>query len=250
MDDQSFRLGDHGRYTAYLSMIYSAIKDNWNRVRLMHDVAHGIYASTLQGDYRERLISGGEFFPFDPSLWESMQSESHIVGMIKSWAVITLECLANHQIAEMAGNTLLATFAIEYAPQITDRLKICKSAQSELAKKMLILSGRLKRKPNDELAKIVEIADSIAEIRNSIVHDKPYRLVYEFDEDVDVTHYKSRGTTESTTHRFCSLPAFYDQCDLLKNFIVEQHPSIVDSFDFQFGSLNVSAKPLSESSAV
>ena len=202
-------------------MIYSAIEDNWNRVKLMHDVAHGMYATTLQGDYRERLVSSGEFFPFDSTVWESMQSESHIVGMIKSWAVVTLECLANHQLAEVAGSTVLATFAIEYAPQITGRLKIFKSAQSELAKIMLILSDKLDRKPDEELTKIVETADTIAEIRNSIVHDKPFRLTYQFDEDVEVTHFRSRGNADGETHCYCSLSDFYGQCDLLKNFIVK-----------------------------
>ena len=109
----------------------------------MHSVAREFLDKTHGSEFRHRIISRGDPFPFDLVAHEAMENESHIVGMLMAWSVITLESLVNHALAEAINNKASAIMAIEYPGQITDKLRIGRSARSELAKKLIILSDTL-----------------------------------------------------------------------------------------------------------
>lgn len=200
-------------------MIHSSIKDNWMRVEVMHSVAKAYYQSTHSSEFRERMINGGQTFPFDVAQYEKMEKESCIVGMVMAWSVITIESLVNHALAERLNNRTSAIMAIEYPRQITDKLKIAKSTRSELAKKLVILAD------SDESNKeYTLLADELSEKRNLIVHDKPFDLLDYGDGNVDVTYFKSRGDSLGKLPRYGDLVKFYGKCDSVKDYVASISP--------------------------
>jgi hypothetical protein len=84
------------------------------------------------------MIRRGDTFPFDVQLFDEMERESCIVGMVMAWSVVALESLVNHAIAETLNNRICAIMVIEYPTQVTDKLKMAKCPKSELAKKIFI----------------------------------------------------------------------------------------------------------------
>jgi len=179
----------------------------------MHSVAQTYYLATHDSDFRERMINGGNPFPFDVAKYDTMEKESCIVGMVMAWSVITLESLVNHSLAERLNNKTSAIMAIEYPRQITDKLKIAKSARSELAKKLVILADC-----DEQDAQYISLADELSETRNLIVHDKPFELIDHGDGEVEITHFRSRGGKPEKRHRYGHLCDFYEKCDKVKNY--------------------------------
>ena len=215
--------------------IYSAVNDNWTRVALMHSVARDLYASTANTDFRNRITGNGDAFPFDTNAYSTIENESRIVGMVMAWSVITLESLVYHQLAEELDNMVLATMAIEYPAQVTDKLNIGRSARSELAKKLVILSGHL-QPAGPSLLTAIKVADALADKRNMIVHDKPYRYTDRGDGDIVIEGFRSRGDSESATLRFDDLTSFYADCDSVKRYVYEASSEPIDC-DVDFTSL-------------
>lgn len=203
-------------------MIHSSIQDNWLRVEIMHSVAQTYYLATNDSDFRERMINRGNPFPFDAVKYNTMEKESCIVGMVMAWSVITLESYVNHAIAERLNNQTSAIMAIEFPRQITDNLKIGKSSKSELAKKLIILADDDKQ--NSEY---VSMADELAQIRNLIVHDKPFKLIEHEDGEVEITHFRSRGDNSELQYRFEHLSDFYRKCDEIRNYVDSISPVVV-----------------------
>jgi len=194
-------------------LIHSSIQDNWMRVEIMHSVAHKYYLSTHNSDFRARIIKNGNPMPFDATKYNTMEKESSIVGMVMAWSVITLESFVNHSLAERLNNKTSAIMAIEYPSQITDKLKIAKSAKTELAKKLVILADCDKQN-----LQCISLADELSETRNLIVHDKPFELIDHGDGEVEITHFKSRGDNPVKQHRYEHLRDFYEKCDKVKNY--------------------------------
>jgi len=201
--------------TLRYQMIYSSIKDNWMRVEIMHSVAQSYYEATNDSDFRNRIIKGKSPFPFDCVQHGVMEKESCIVGMVMVWSVITLESLVNHSLAEILNNRTSAIMAIEYPRQVTDKLKIAKSARSELSKKLVILSDGDERN-----LEYLSLADKLYETRNQIVHDKPFDLMDFGDGEVEITHFRSRGGTLEHQLRYEDLGKFYGECDQIKNYVL------------------------------
>lgn len=214
-------------------MIHSSIQDNWMRVEIMHSVAQSYYLATNDSDFRERMINRGDLFPFDAVKYNTMEKESCIVGMVMAWSVITLESYVNHAIAERLNNQTSAIMAIEYPRQITDKLKIGKSAKSELAKKLIILADGDK-----QFSEYISVADELSEIRNEIVHDKPFELLEYEDGEVEVTHFRSRGYNSETRHRFEHLSNFYEKCEKIRSYVASITPaSAAGTSEMSFANL-------------
>ena len=219
-------------------MIHSSVEDNWLRVALMHGIARDIYASTQGTEFRERITSGGEIFPFDVSMFDSMESESRIVGMVMAWSVVTLESLVNHQLAATLNNKVLATMAIEYPSQVTDKLKLSKSARSELAKKLIILMDGTEQTAELSGKQLVDLADKLADTRNRIVHDKPFSLIDNGDGDVEIQWFRSREGSQHEPIRYGDLPDFYTDCDTIKDCILKTKDfDALTACKIEFGSL-------------
>ena len=189
----------------------------------MHSVAQTYYLETHDSDFRGRIIKGGESFPFDAWKYDTMEKESCIVGMVMAWSVIMLESLVNHSLAERLNNMTLAIMAIEYPNLITEKLKIAKSARSELAKKLVILADNDKQ--NDQY---ISLADELSNIRNLIVHDKPFELVDFGDGGIEIAHFRSRGDALEKTPRYDNLADFYEKCEKIKNYVTSISPMPIE----------------------
>ena len=172
-------------------MIYSGVTDNWDRVRILHDIAKDYYAMTKDSKHRKHQLNQSDEFYFNLEDSMLMDKEACIVGMIIVWSTITIESLVNHAIAETSDNKETAIEAIEHP----ENLNIWKKTGSSLAKKLLILSnGKISDKS------ILTAADDISNLRNDIVHDKPIEYIDIGKDDVEVHHYRSRGKSETKWH--------------------------------------------------
>lgn len=218
-----------------LLLIYSSVNDNWTRVALMHSIARDLYASTANTDFRDRITGNGDAFPFDANAYTTIENESTIVGMVMAWSVVTLEALVNHQLAEQLGNMVLATMAIEYPAQVTDKLKISRTARSELAKKLIVLSGELQAAGPD-LTAAIALADALADKRNMIIHDKPFRYTDRGDGHIVIDYFRSRGDSKLANLRFVDLTKFYANCDSVKRYVSKVSSEPIDC-DVEFSSL-------------
>lgn len=197
--------------------MYSAVNDNWVRVKIMHLVAREFLDETRGSEFRRRIIDGGNVFPFDATAYDSIEKESHIVSMLMAWSVSTLESLINHALAEGIKNKASAVMAIEYPRQVTDRLKVGKSARSEFARKLIILSNIFE--PDNE---ILQLCDELADIRNKAVHDKLFDYIDFGDGDVEIDYYRSRGENDSETLRYDMLVPFFRKCDRVMDYILSK----------------------------
>ncbi len=141
----------------------------------MHSLARDLYSETAASTARASILGSGPFC-FDVGVYSTMQNEYRMVGMVMAWSVVTLETIANHQIASLINNKLLATVAIEYPQTVVEKLKIGQNVRSELAKKLIILAGNYGKLESPDGTSLVPLAESLADARNRIVHDKPYAL--------------------------------------------------------------------------
>lgn len=212
-------------------MVLSAVSDNWARVKIVHAVARGFLDETLGSDFRRRTVGKGDVFPFDVAAHDSMEKESQIVGMLMAWSVITLESLVNHALAEAINNKASAVMAIEYPSQVTEKLKIGRSARSELAKKLIILSNTFES--DNEM---LQLCDELADIRNAVVHDKPFDYIDLGDGDVAINYFRSRGEATEEIVRYDSLVPFFRKCDRLVGYILRKTASF-ENGELSFSSL-------------
>jgi predicted nuclease of predicted toxin-antitoxin system len=201
-------------------MIHSSIQDNWFRVDVIHAIARDLFLQVKNEDFRKRMLCNGEPFPFSPADFEAMEKEACIVGMVKAWAVVAIESLTNHFLAETINNALLVSVAIEYPKQILDKLKISKMPKSDLGRKLLIYSNS-----REDAAPIIAVADDISDVRNSIVHDKPFEIINLENGDVKIVNLGTRGNETYERHNYESLEAFFDKCDRISNYLYSTHPS-------------------------
>jgi hypothetical protein len=214
-------------------LIYSAVNDNWARVKIMHSVAREFLDETRGSEFRRYIIGGGDIFSFDAAAHDSMEKESQIVGMLMAWSVITLESLVNHTLAETINNKVSAVMAIEYSSQVTEKLKIGKSARSDLARKLIILSNTFE--PDSE---ILQLCDELSGIRNTVVHDKPFDYIDFGDGNVEIDYYRSRGESDGQTLRYDALVSFFRKCDRVLDYILgKTNNSPFESGERSFSSL-------------
>lgn len=199
-------------------MIYSGIQDNWTSLVIMHSVARNYFESTRGTEYRGNILGGEGPFPFDCQMYDSMTKESCIVGMVMVWAMVTLETLVNHTIAEkFVGHGVskdLVAQMIETPKQITCKAKL--KVKSDLAHKIYIAGSQLCLDTD-----ILVLADKLSFVRNSIVHDKPFNLVSHPDGDVEVEWYNSKD--EPRSYRYDDLEWYFDECDKIVEYISELH---------------------------
>ena len=217
-------------------MIYSATNDNWQRVVLMHSIARDLYRQTAGTDFRNRMVSGGETFPFDPTAYATLESESRIIGMTMAWSVVTLESLANLQLAHLINDKQLASSSIRNPRQVVKDLSICNSKGSELRLKLFILQNQSNSTTLDAQS-LAPIADSLANQRNQILHDKPFLLTDHGDGNVEFEEYSDSNASDRPVLRYDNLPDWYSNCDSIAKGILLAEPNMVYT-DVEFATLN------------
>ena len=190
-------------------MVLSAVKDNWQRVELMHSVVYEYFKETEDSDFRNRSI-----FPYSLSKSQSMQKESSLVGMVMAWAVVAIESLINHALAEKIKDRELAVKAIGNPKKVLKELTLDFNPESKLGTKVMILDFEY----NYE---IVNHAEKISSMRNTIIHDKPYDYC-DNKGDVEIKYYKVSDKVDSNTHRYEDLKDFFISCDAIKKYIEEK----------------------------
>lgn len=217
-------------------MIYSAINDNWERVKILHAVAYEFLDETRGSDFRRRRIGAGNIFPFDVAAHDSIEKESQIVEMLMAWSVTTLESLVNHALAEAIKNKASAVMAIEYPSLVTEKLKISKSFKSELSKKVIILSNTFEL--DSEVFEVLKLCDELAEIRNSVIHDKPFDYYDLGDGNFEINYFRARGENDGKTVRYDALVPFFRKCDWIVDYILSHAGnSLCESDELSFSSL-------------
>ena len=192
------------------SVIHSSSIDNWHRIKIMHSIASDLYQITRESKFRNRKNDMSEGFYFDAKAFDTMQKESCIVEMIMAWCAITLESQVNHAIAATESDVKKVINAIEYPKGATP----IKGARSELAKKLSILSGF-----DSAGAALISFANDISDVRNEIVHDKPFELLDRGDGDVEVRHFRRRGNSDGKRYMFEDLCKHYEKCQKICDFI-------------------------------
>jgi hypothetical protein len=199
----------------------------------MHAVAREFLDETRGSDFRRRIIGAGDVFPFDVAAHNSMTKESQIVGMLMAWSVITLESLVNHALAEAIKNKASAVMAIEYPSQVTEKLKIGKSAKSELSRKVVILSNSFE--PDSE---VLQLCDELANTRNAVIHDKPFDFHDLGDGDIELNYFRSRGESDHEIFRYDTLVPFFRKCDLIVEYILRHAENgLFERGEISFSSL-------------
>lgn len=191
-------------------MIHSGVIDNWMRVEMMHAIAKDYYEKTRDSEFRNYMINPSGHLFFDLEKYGLMEKESCIVGMVIAWSVITLESLINHAIAETTTDESVAIEAIEFP----NKIKMANGARSALAKKMLILSKGYISETN-----LIKLADQISDMRNEIVHDKPFAYFDRGDGDIEIRYYRERGNSDGKQYRYEDLKEFNIHCQEICDFI-------------------------------
>lgn len=191
-------------------MIHSSAVDNWERIELMHSIAKGYYELTKESPYRRVGNNISEKFCFDSNVFLTVNKESMIVEIIIAWCVITLESQVNHAIAATEADRTTAVTAIEYPHNIIKS----KFPKSGLAKKISILA-----KIDPEVIKIATLADELSDMRNLIVHDKPFEIIDHPNGEVSVDYFRQRGDLDGSRYTFDDLKLFYDKCQLICDLI-------------------------------
>lgn len=202
-------------------MIHSSIGDNWFRLETIHGIARNLYEATAHSDHRDRQLNGAYPFPFSLEVFDRIQLEKSIVGMVITWSAITLEAILNHAIAEKFNSRLAATQAIENPAKFLQDFKIKLprgGRQSELARKVIILSDCLE----PDLG-IIDDANVIADRRNQIVHDKPFYFYQRDEDDFEQWSYSTRTNDEKTHHSYDVLIEHYERCDRVLTYIETFH---------------------------
>lgn len=204
-------------------MIHSSTKDNWTRLEYLYSIARQLYDSTKNSEFRDAQNAVGEPLKFCPETQTLVQQESCMVGMIQVWAVVTLESLANHAIAESFNNRTAAIIAIEYPDRVVKDFKGVKG-QSELGKKIAILQddlGKIYRDGGVEERDVsaITMADDLSTIRNTVIHDKPFDYQTDnWEGDIEIKYYGNR-IEETPSARYQHLSEFFSNCDKVRESI-------------------------------
>ena len=195
-------------------MVLSAVNDNWQRVELMYSVVYEYFKETVDSDFRNRIINKGNIFPYSVSKSQSMQKESSLVGMVMAWAVVAIESLINHALAEKIDDRHLAVKAINNPNKVLKELQLNFNPESKLGTKIMILDSEYD-------SEIVSLAEMISSMRNIIVHDKPYDY-FEKEGDVETKDYKTSDEVDGNIYRYEDLKDFFINCDSIKKYIEEK----------------------------
>uniref|UniRef100_UPI003F79AEE4 hypothetical protein n=1 Tax=Chromobacterium amazonense TaxID=1382803 RepID=UPI003F79AEE4 len=198
---------------------YSAVFDNWRRVKIMFALASSLYDQTKDSVYRDAfpdLVEWRVFFSIEIN--NKVREETCIVESVMVWSVITIESLVNHAIAETWKGT-----DVDLAKAI-DKPKQKGMESSDLQARLIILNGGAVSKDVESSAKY------IADIRNELVHDKPFDYC-DRDGDVSIKYFTNKGRAEKVFDpKFPDLEHFFYHCHLICKF-VEEKIYIGDSWD-------------------
>lgn len=209
-------------------MIYSDVDDNWLRVELLHSMVMTFHEITQGKELNIEVSAEGKVVLSNFGLFYDVEKESCSVGMLIVWSVVTLEALVNHALAETITDYNSAKDLIENPdPYIKNRKIIC-HGKSQLARKIEILNRN-----GCEISQVIELAGYLCDLRNVIVHDKPFDYTDYGDGDFNIAHLRKRGEPMERKLRYKDLQAFYQKCDHVREFILKcfdsDHLKIHDS---------------------
>lgn len=194
-------------------MTYSAVQDNWLRVELMYSLTNKYFNLTKDTDFRKRIINKQSMFPYSVTSSQNMSKESTLVGMVMAWSVVALESLLNHALAEKGESIEIGKKSINDPNKVLKELEIKHSYKSKFSAKLIILK-------NESSNEVMDFADKLTIIRNTIIHDKPIDY-YENDGDVEIEHYGDSQVDTLITYRHDDLKEFFITCDKIKKYIIE-----------------------------
>ena len=196
-------------------MIYSSVDDNWLRVELLHSMVMTFHEITQGKEFIE-VSAEGKVVLSNFGLYYDIEKESCSVGMLMVWSVVTLEALVNHALAETITDYNSAKESIEYPNQYINKRKIISHGKSELARKIEILNRN-----ECEISQAIGLAEYLCDLRNVIVHDKPFDYKDCGDGGIDIVDLRERGKPIETKLRYKDLQAFYQSCDHIREFILK-----------------------------
>ena len=215
-------------------MIHSSIDKNWMRLEIMISIVRELFNSIEDSDFRHRMMHEGEFFPFSAGDYTLMNKEACMIDVIVCWSVITLESLANHILAEGIEDRDSAIKAIENPRALWQKKELGKNS-SDLAARVARINKHIHNGSLQDAKSILDIAQEIAGMRNSIVHDKPFDLTDLGEGEVNIKHLSTRGIPVKRM-QYEDLKTFFSKCDKIKDFILHQLDS-VNGVEPSFSSL-------------
>ncbi len=201
-------------------MIYSAVDDNWLRVELLHSMVMTFHEITQGKELNIEVSAEGKVVLSNFGLYYDIEKESCSVGMLIVWSVVTLEALVNQALAETITDYNSAKESIENPDQYIKRSKIKSNGKSGLARKIEILNRN-----ECEISQAIGLAEYICDLRNVIVHDKPFDYTDCGDGVIDIVDLRKRGKPIEKKLRYKDLQAFYQSCDHIREFILKYFDS-------------------------
>lgn len=189
-------------------MIHSGIDENWLRVEILYGLAYRHHV--LSEERRRNKIEPKEKVFFDPILHDENMKQSCIVGMVIVWSVVTLEALVNQALAETIECRKTAIEAIEYPKANSPN-----NRRSELARKICNIPR------NEEVCVgILDLSDRLCELRNGIVHDKPFVYTDFGDGEFEIDHLRKRGEPLESRFTYQDLREAFTFCDKIREFLL------------------------------
>lgn len=197
-------------------MIYSGVEDNWQRVEIIHSIAKAFYRKTEGSDFRERLKpESRNIFPFDVNAYDSINKERCIVETVMVWSLVTIESAVNHILAEVENDSAEAIEAIRLPTKIMEKRGVKVNRCSDLSRKLLLLNFN-----GNNIEAIIKISETLSDIRNEIVHDKPFEYIDHGDGNVEIKPFR-KNNIDYKAYSYDDLKEFFEKCDVIITFLSE-----------------------------
>jgi len=195
-------------------MIYSDFENNWLRLELLSNTAYSFYKLTKDNPHRSSPVIKNGNISFSLANYENIENEKAIVSILLAWSEITIDSLINNIIAENTSDRRTAIEYIENPKRQNQILKLANKPKSDLSCKLIILFG-------DEVTqKISDISDTMAFIRNQIVHDKPLD-VFTGEEDYIIDVLSSKAQLE-IHNKYDDLLPIFAEFDIVLEFLLKR----------------------------
>jgi hypothetical protein len=217
-----------------MKKVYSSIDENCRRLNAIFDLISAQYIETSGDEARKKYFNGDELTSDEKQIINIIIEEADLIGLFITWAVITIEGLVNHIIADNTLNKILAIASIENPRKIIENMKRNNQISSELGIKILILGEN-----NGDSEKIALKAEEVVKIRNMIVHDKPYEYEYTDSGDLEIKIYTAKQKDEIRYFYFEDLQKILGELNEIYNYVMKnaKATSIVKSQELSFAKL-------------
>lgn len=180
------------------------------RVEILHKLALEHHNSSEER--KRKKVKTDEKIIMDMGAHSDQIKQSCIVGMIIVWSVITLEALANQALAETIECESEATNIIEYPKKPKN--------VSQLARKIHYLS-----RGDVNVSGVVTKANELCDLRNIIVHDKPFNYICYQDGEVEIDYFSSKGAPLDRQLTYNELSNVYHLSDEIRDYLLNSFDS-------------------------